>query len=113
MAAGLVLLCSAAATLVLLTTIHTGLPWIAVALFATACPVGLILPLATALCLQRAPHAAGSASALLGTTQFLMGSFAPALTGFGDQSTGVSMAAAVLGLALAATACFLGLCRRE
>jgi DHA1 family bicyclomycin/chloramphenicol resistance-like MFS transporter len=71
----------------------------------------MILPTTTALCLQRAPHAAGSASALLGTAQFLMGAFAPALTGLGGQATALPMAASVLGFALAAAGCFLVLCR--
>ncbi|MBK3573923.1 hypothetical protein JHN63_08835 [Streptomyces sp. MBT65] len=57
------------------------------------------------------PHAAGSASALLGTTQFLMGALAPALTGLGGQATALPLAASVLGLALAAAGCFLVLCR--
>ncbi|PIM72697.1 MFS transporter [Streptomyces sp. JV178] len=112
LATGLAVLGSAGTTLVVLATItHAGLPWIATALFLTACPVGMILPTTTALCLQRAPHAAGSASALLGTTQFLMGSLAPALAGLGGQGTALPMAVSVLGLALAATGCFLVLCR--
>ncbi|WP_333741036.1 hypothetical protein [Streptomyces sp. IBSBF 2806] len=88
-----------------------GLSWIATALFLTACPVGLILPTTTALSLQRAPHAAGSASALLGTTQFLMGAVAPALTGLGAQGTALPTALPVLDLALAAVVCFAVLCR--
>ncbi|MER6564062.1 MFS transporter, partial [Streptomyces sp. NPDC001027] len=63
------------------------------------------------LCLQRAPHAAGSASALLGTAQFLLGALAPALAGLGGRSTALPMAASVLGLALVAAGCFLALCR--
>lgn len=47
----------------------------------------------------------------MGTTQFLMGALAPALTGLGGQSTALAMAVSVLGLALAATGCFLALCR--
>jgi DHA1 family bicyclomycin/chloramphenicol resistance-like MFS transporter len=73
--------------------------------------VGLILPTTVVLCLQRAPHAAGSTSALLGTVQYLMGSLAPALTGLGDQSTARPMAATIIGLALVATASFVALCR--
>ncbi|MER6133722.1 multidrug effflux MFS transporter [Streptomyces sp. NPDC001815] len=112
LAAGLAVLAAAGIALILLvTTTHAGLPWIAAALFLTACPVGMILPTTTALCLQRAQHAAGSASALLGTTQFLMGALAPALAGLGDRSTALPMAASVLGLALAAAGCFLALCR--
>lgn len=112
LATGLAVLGTAGAALVLLvTTTHAGLPWIATALFLTACPIGMILPTTTALCLQRAPHAAGSASALLGTAQFLMGALAPALAGLGNQTAALPMAASVLGLALAAIGCFLALCR--
>ncbi|MFF9808376.1 multidrug effflux MFS transporter [Streptomyces coeruleorubidus] len=112
LAAGLAVLGSAGTALILLvTTTHAGLPWIAAALFLTACPVGMILPTTTALCLQRAPQAAGSASALVGTTQFLMGALAPALAGLGGQPTALPMAVSVLGLALAAAGCFLTLCR--
>ncbi|MEH0425445.1 multidrug effflux MFS transporter [Streptomyces stelliscabiei] len=112
LAAGLALLGAAGTALVLLVgTTYAGLPWIAVALFLAACPVGMILPTTTALCLQRAPHAAGSASALLGSTQFLMGALAPALAGLGGRTTALPMAVSVLGLALAATGSFLALCR--
>ncbi|MFJ7045052.1 hypothetical protein ACIQVC_16805 [Streptomyces sp. NPDC101112] len=89
-------LSAAGSTLLLLaTTSGAGLPWIAAALFLTACPVGLILPTTTALCLQRAPHAAGSVSAVLGTTQFLMGALAPALCGLGGQGTALPVVASV------------------
>ncbi|MGW2521721.1 multidrug effflux MFS transporter [Streptomyces sp. NPDC001617] len=112
LASGLALLGVAGIALALLVTAtHAGLPWIAAALFLTACPVGLILPTTTALCLQRAPHAAGSASALLGTTQFLMGALAPALAGLDGESTALPMAWSVLSLAMAAAGCFLALCR--
>ncbi|MEV5958152.1 multidrug effflux MFS transporter [Streptomyces sp. NPDC051987] len=112
LAAGLAVLGAAGTALVLMVTAtHAGLPWIAAALFLTACPVGMILPTTTALCLQRAPHAAGSASALVGTTQFLMGALAPALTGLGGRSAALAMAVSVLGLALAAAGCFLTFCR--
>jgi len=94
-----------------LGTGHAGLPWIAAALFAVACSAGVILPVSTALALQQAPHAAGNASALLGTAQFLAGAVAPALAGFGDQATGMPMAWSVLGLALVAAACFAALNR--
>ncbi|WP_415923762.1 multidrug effflux MFS transporter [Streptomyces scabiei] len=112
LATGLAVLGAAGTALVLLTTsTHAGLPWIALALFLTACPVGMILPTTTALSLQRAPHAAGSASALLGTTQFLMGAVAPALTGLGGQGTALPMALSVLALALTAALTFLVICR--
>ncbi|MFM9589348.1 multidrug effflux MFS transporter [Streptomyces scabiei] len=112
LATGLAALSAASTVLVLLaTSTHAGLPWIALALFLTACPVGMILPTTTALSLQRAPHAAGSASALLGTTQFLMGAVAPALAGLGGRDTALPMALSVLALALTATLTFLVICR--
>lgn len=109
---GLTVLGAAGTVLVLLVTVtHAGLPWIAVALFLTACPVGMVLPTTTALCLQRTPHTAGSASALVGTTQFLMGALAPALSGLGGRASALPMAVSLLGLAVAAAGCFLALCR--
>jgi len=105
------LVCAGLLLTVLVTVVHAGLPGTAVALLLVACPVGLILPTTTALCLQRAPHTAGSASALVGAAQYLMSSLAPALAGLGDQSTARPMAVTVVGLALAATVCFTALCR--
>ncbi|MFF4031316.1 multidrug effflux MFS transporter [Streptomyces sviceus] len=93
------------------TTAHMGLPWIAGALFLTACPVGMILPTTTALCLQRSPHAGGNASALLGTTRFLMGALARPWLVSVARAHPLTMATSVLGLALAASGCFLALCR--
>jgi hypothetical protein len=56
--AGLAALGAAGTVLVLLaTTSGTGLPWIASALFLTARPVGLILPITTALCGRLLPPA--------------------------------------------------------
>jgi DHA1 family bicyclomycin/chloramphenicol resistance-like MFS transporter len=99
-------------TLVLLVSLtDAGLPWVACCLFGTATSLGLISPPTTALALQRAPHAAGTASALLGTVQFTTGSLSPALAGLGGGDTALPMAATMLGMAVTATVAFLLLCR--
>jgi DHA1 family bicyclomycin/chloramphenicol resistance-like MFS transporter len=79
-------------------------PWALVpGLFVTVCGVGCVLPAATTLALAGHPSRAGSASALLGTSQFLVGGFAAPLVGIGGGRTAVPMGttmvvAAALGL---------------
>ncbi|MFE2424133.1 hypothetical protein [Streptomyces hokutonensis] len=48
---------------------------------------------------------------MLGTPQFLVGALPPALAGLGGQTIALPMAMAVLSLAVAASRCFLALCR--
>ncbi|MDQ0990570.1 hypothetical protein QFZ74_001798 [Streptomyces sp. V3I7] len=57
------------------------------------------------------PAAYGSASALLGTSAFLIGAVASPLVGVAGEHTAVPMAVVQLAGALVATACFVGLCR--
>jgi DHA1 family bicyclomycin/chloramphenicol resistance-like MFS transporter len=79
-------------------------PWALVpGLFVTVCGVGFVLPAATTLAMAGHPSRAGSASALLGTSQFLVGGFAAPLVGIGGGRTAVPMGttmvvAAALGL---------------
>jgi MFS transporter, DHA1 family, multidrug resistance protein len=79
-------------------------PWSLVpGFFVTVCGVGFVLPSATTLALAGHPSRAGSASALLGTSQFLVGGFAAPLVGIGGGRTAVPLglvmvAAAALGL---------------
>ncbi|AXI77690.1 multidrug effflux MFS transporter [Peterkaempfera bronchialis] len=109
---GLGLMAASSAALVLLVTLtDAGLPWIAAALFVLASSLGLVMPTTTALSLQRAPHAAGTASALLGTVQFAAGALSPALAGLGSGGTALPMAAAMLAMALLAAVVFLAFCR--
>ncbi|KKD02372.1 MFS transporter, partial [Streptomyces sp. WM6386] len=84
---------------------------IAACLFVMISSLGLILPNTNALALMRTPHAAGSASALVGTSCFVMGAIASSLVGIAGKETAVPMAAVQLGSALAAMVCFLGVCR--
>lgn len=61
-----------------------GLAAVLPALFVVVASLGCVLPNTTALALARHPHTAGSASALLGTLQFLIGALAAPFTGGAD-----------------------------
>jgi DHA1 family bicyclomycin/chloramphenicol resistance-like MFS transporter len=69
-----------------------GLPGILPCLFVCVSSVGLVIPNATALALTDYPHAAGSASAVLGTAQFVFGGVAAPLVGVAGRDTAVPMA---------------------
>ncbi|MFH8620968.1 Bcr/CflA family multidrug efflux MFS transporter [Streptomyces vietnamensis] len=90
---------------------EVGLAPIAAGLFVLMSAMSLVLPNTNAQALMRTPHAAGSASALLGTSSFLVGAVASPLVGIAGEHTAVPMAVVQLGSALLALACFLGLCR--
>ncbi|MCC9308592.1 multidrug effflux MFS transporter [Kitasatospora sp. RB6PN24] len=110
--AGVVALTLAGLLLVLMSTVwHGGLAALTAGLFLMAAALGTASPPAGALALQRAPHAAGTASALLGTVQFLTGAVAPVLVGLGGQGSALPMAVVVLGYAAAALLAFVLLAR--
>ncbi|MFR9674967.1 multidrug effflux MFS transporter [Streptomyces sp. TR06-5] len=114
MAVGLLQTFSAAAALLLMTGGvfgRVGLLPVAAGLFVLMSGMALILPNANSQALMRAPHAAGSASALLGTSQFLVGAVASPLVGIAGEHTAVPMALVQLGALTVAGTCFLGLCR--
>jgi DHA1 family bicyclomycin/chloramphenicol resistance-like MFS transporter len=79
-------------------------------LFVTVAALGLVIPNASALALTDYPHAAGSASALLGTLQFAFGGAAAPLVGVAGRHTAVPMALAIALFGTAALAA-LGLAR--
>ncbi|MET9294279.1 Bcr/CflA family multidrug efflux MFS transporter [Streptomyces sp. NPDC003077] len=88
-----------------------GLAPMAVGLFVLMSSMGLVMPSTNTQALLRTPHAAGSASALLGTSTFLMGSIASPLVGIAGEETAVPMAVVQLSCGVLALACFLGMCR--
>ncbi|MFG2400610.1 multidrug effflux MFS transporter [Streptomyces lydicus] len=90
---------------------HVGLAPMAAGLFVLMASMGLIMPSTNTLALLRTPHAAGSASALLGTSTFLLGSVASPLVGVAGERTAVPMALVQLCCAVLALVSFLGLCR--
>ncbi|QPP09125.1 multidrug effflux MFS transporter [Streptomyces bathyalis] len=111
---GLCLTGAASVALLLMTSGvfgRTGLLPIAAALCVLMTGMGFVMPNANSQGLMRAPHAAGSASALLGTAQFLIGAFASPLVGVAGERTAVPMALVQLSALLLAAAAFLGLCR--
>ncbi|MER5468620.1 multidrug effflux MFS transporter [Streptomyces sp. NPDC002935] len=114
LATGLTLVVLASTALLLMSTgvLGTvGLAPVAAALFVLMSAMGLALPNTQALALMRVRHAAGSASALLGTSSFLIGAIASPLVGVAGEHTAVPMAVVQLAAALVAVACFVGLCR--
>ncbi|MGK5547634.1 multidrug effflux MFS transporter [Streptomyces sp. URMC 127] len=114
LAAGLAVITLAAVALLLMASGvfgKAGLAPVAGGLFVLMSAMGLAMPNTNAQALMRSRDAAGSASALLGTSTFLLGALASPLVGIAGEGTAVPMATVQLACALAAAACFLGLCR--
>ncbi|MET8471029.1 multidrug effflux MFS transporter [Streptomyces sp. NPDC006422] len=88
-----------------------GLAPIAAGLFVLMASMALTTPNTNALALMRTPHAAGSASALLGTSSFLIGAVASPLVGIAGEHTAVPMALVQLVCGLVAALAFVTLCR--
>ncbi|GLW67917.1 Bcr/CflA family drug resistance efflux transporter [Kitasatospora phosalacinea] len=110
---GLAVAALAGASVVLCTTVwDTGLAGVWPALTLLMASMGVILPSANGQALTMAPHAAGSASALLGTGTFLCGAVVAPLSSLGGHPSATVLGAVVLGCALLALASFLALCRR-
>lgn len=111
---GLTVIVLAAVALLLMTTGvfgEVGLVPVAAGLFVLMSAMGVAMPNTNAQALMRTKHAAGSASALLGTSSFLIGAIASPLVGIAGEDTAVPMAVVQLVCAVAAVGCFLGLCR--
>ncbi|MFI0372434.1 multidrug effflux MFS transporter [Actinomadura sp. 1N219] len=105
LAAGLAIVVAGGIVLVVAVLAGGGLPGVLAGLFLLACGEGLIGPNATALALSgRAPHVAGSASALLGVSQFALGGAAAPLAGIAGTDTAVPMAVSIAALGLLAAA---------
>ncbi|MFD3820208.1 multidrug effflux MFS transporter [Streptomyces rubiginosohelvolus] len=111
---GLAVIVLAAVALLLMTTGvfgEVGLVPVAAGLFVLMSAMGLAMPNTNAQALMRTKHAAGSASALLGTSSFLIGAVASPLVGIAGEDTAVPMAVVQVVCAVAAVGCFLLLCR--
>ncbi|WP_107047377.1 Bcr/CflA family multidrug efflux MFS transporter [Streptomyces sp. NRRL F-2664] len=114
LAVGLAVVTAATVSLLLMATGvfgEVGLVPIATALFVLMSAMGIVLPNTNAQALMRTPHAAGSASALLGTCSFLVGAIASPLVGIAGEDTAVPMALVQLVCAVLSASCFLALCR--
>ncbi|MFF8468180.1 multidrug effflux MFS transporter [Streptomyces griseus] len=111
---GLAVIVLAAVALLLMTAGvfgEVGLVPVAAGLFVLMSAMGLAMPNTNAKALMRTKHAAGSASALLGTSSFLIGAVASPLVGIAGEDTAVPMAVVQVVCAVAAVGCFLLLCR--
>jgi DHA1 family bicyclomycin/chloramphenicol resistance-like MFS transporter len=75
-----------------------------VPLWVLVASVGLVFPNTTALALDGHPEVAGTASALLGVLQFVVGAAAAPLAGIAGTGTAVPMGAAMAVLSLGAVA---------
>ncbi|CAM5723936.1 Bcr/CflA family drug resistance efflux transporter OS=Streptomyces alboniger OX=132473 GN=CP975_10125 PE=3 SV=1 [Streptomyces alboniger] len=114
LAVGLAVIGLAAIALLLMTAGvfgEVGLAPIAVGLFVVMSAIAVTMPNAQALALMRVEHSAGAASALLGTSSFLVGAVAAPLVGIAGEATAVPMALVQLAAVLVASACFVGMCR--
>jgi DHA1 family bicyclomycin/chloramphenicol resistance-like MFS transporter len=101
-----VAIAGAGATL-LLAAVLAGAPvgFVIAGLFLVVAPVGLVTPNATALALADHPAIAGSASALLGVAQFLIGAVAAPLVGVAGTHSAVPMAITIAAMTVAAAVC--------
>ncbi|OIV35267.1 Bcr/CflA family drug resistance efflux transporter [Mangrovactinospora gilvigrisea] len=109
---GIALALAAGVGLLLVVSLtDAGLTAVAVLLWLMVASMGMVMPNATALALGRADHSAGSASALLGTLQFLIGAAAAPLVGLGGTGSALPMAIVITGATVLAMAVFLTLCR--
>ncbi|MFN8520802.1 MAG: multidrug effflux MFS transporter [Chloroflexota bacterium] len=89
----------------------TGLWPVLAGFFLVVASYGLVAPNATALAMADQPHQAGSASALMGSIQFLTGALAAPLAGLGGVGSALPAAVVIAGCAWAALAVSLTLGR--
>jgi DHA1 family bicyclomycin/chloramphenicol resistance-like MFS transporter len=95
LAIGLVTAMTGTGVLLASALLDAGLAGILTGLVVTVIGVGLVLPSATTLTLADHPEHAGSASALLGTAQFLVGAGVAPLVGLAGSRSAVPMASAM------------------
>jgi MFS transporter, DHA1 family, multidrug resistance protein len=68
-----------------------GLPFVLGSLFVMVSAIGLVLPTSTALGMSNYPNRAGTASALLGLLQYLVGGLAAPLVGLAGEDSAVPL----------------------
>jgi DHA1 family bicyclomycin/chloramphenicol resistance-like MFS transporter len=108
---GLVIAAMGGVMLIVAAVAGLGLFGVAVGFFMVVSSYGLVAPNAAALALADQPHQAGSASALLGASQFLVGAAAAPLVSLGGTTSVVPMAAVIGGLTWVALGTYLVLRR--
>jgi MFS transporter, DHA1 family, multidrug resistance protein len=94
---------TAASTLLVVVLIGGLSVWaLLVPMFAIVSSLAFVMPNATALALADHPEVAGTASALLGVIQFMIGAIAAPLVGVGGPDTAVPMGVVMVVLAVGA-----------
>jgi len=98
-----------AGAVLLTVTVLTGwgLVMVLLSLFVMVSAVGFALPHASAIAMDRHRRIAGSASALLGLSQFALGALAAPLVGLGDGTAGGALAGTALVATLTGVAALL------
>ena len=112
LAVALTLQVTAALALLVAARFHS-LPAVAVPLLLFLCGLGMALPNATALALDRHPERAGAAAALMGGSNSAGGATAAPLVGLGGSASAAPMAAAMAAVAGGALLVFAALTRRS
>ncbi|GAA2783348.1 multidrug effflux MFS transporter [Saccharopolyspora taberi] len=103
---------AAGAVLVVATLLGLPLPVLLAALFVMISSLGFVMPNTTTLALADHREVSGSASALLGVTQFVVGALAAPLVGMGGVGSALPMVLVMFAVVVASTAVFLTLGRR-
>jgi DHA1 family bicyclomycin/chloramphenicol resistance-like MFS transporter len=98
LAAGLVLSALAGGGVLAAALLELPLPYLLPPLFLVVASLGVVNPNATALAMADHGSRAGTASALLGLVQFLIGGLAAPVVGLGDSTSAVPMAAVVAAM---------------
>lgn len=99
--------------LLLVVLAGVGLVGVLPAFFLIVSSIGFIAPNATALALAPHPRIAGSASALIGVIQYVIGAAATPLVGLGGSSTALPMAILIAVLGSSAFLAFVSLTRAK
>ncbi|MQY20078.1 multidrug effflux MFS transporter [Nocardia macrotermitis] len=107
---GLAGVCTGAIVLLIVALAHGGAVAIEIPLFVMVSSIGLTLPNAAALALERFGDASGSASALVGCTQFVLGAAVAPLVGLGGRSA-IPMGVVTVSVAVLAVVARVGLVR--
>lgn len=103
---GLITMAVGVAATLALVLAHMGAPLLLPAIFLSIGSLGLILGNASALAIEQAARNAGTASALIGTLQFLFGAIAAPLVGIAGKESAVPMAVVMLVATALAAASF-------
>jgi DHA1 family bicyclomycin/chloramphenicol resistance-like MFS transporter len=110
-AVGLAISLAGGAVLLVAATAGLGLPVILPGFFLVTSSIGLILPNATALAVAEHGTRAGSALALIGGLQYVVGAVVAPLVGIAGTGTMLPMAIVIAALSLGAGLSFVTLAR--